>query len=686
MKTTALTRSPRPAFLAFATGLALFAVARAAATETALPPLLDRELFFGNPEITNAKLSPDGQYVACLKPWSDTRNIYVKRAGESFDTACRVTVETKRPIPDFFWTRDSHLILYVKDNDGDENFNVWAVDPAAPAPDGTDVPVSRNLTDAKGARACIYAVPKKTPDTIYVGLNDRDAAWHDLYRLSLSTGKRELVRTNTDRIADWFFDLDGQLRLAVRITDKGDVEVLQVLPVGFKTVYSWTVFEDGNLDRFHKDGRRVYLKTNKGNFDLARLVLFDPETGQEELVESDPMNRVDFRSAIYSEGTDELVGTSYEDERVRFYFRDKSWKADFRLLQGKFPGKDIGFASLTADDRLALITASSDTEPGECWLLDRQTQTLTLQYKVRERIPRELMAEMKAVRYPSSDGLEIPAFLTLPKGVPAQGLPAIVAPHGGPWSRDVWQFHNLAQFLANRGYVVLQPNFRGSVGYGKKFLNSGNRQWGDKMQDDVTWGAKYLVAQGIADPKRIGITGRSYGGYATLAGIAFTPDVYAAAVSIVGPSNLITFLKSIPPYWEAGRTIWYELVGNPDTPEGRAQLMRQSPLASANRIKTPLLVAQGANDPRVKMAESEQIVMALRDRGFPVEYLLVPDEGHSFARPVNNMALWAATEAFLAKHLGGRFQEGASPEVSARLQEITVDAKTVRPVSNPTQD
>jgi dipeptidyl aminopeptidase/acylaminoacyl peptidase len=662
---------------ALGTALALGLAAGAAAAQTGLPPLLDRELFFGNPEIAGAQLSPDGQYMAFLKPWSDTRNIWVKKTAEPFDAARRVTAETKRPIPGFFWTRDSRLILYVKDDDGDENYNVWAVDPAAAKAEGKDVPASRNLTDAKGARAFIYDVPKKAPDTIHVGLNDRDPAWHDLYRVSIATGKRELLRKNTDRIAAWVFDLAGQLRLALRTTEKGDTEILKVLPDGFETVYTCTVFETCGPQRFHKDGKRVYMQTNKGDTDLVRLVLFDPETGKEELVESDPMKRVDFGGALFAEKTDELVGTSYEDERVRLYFRDEAWEADYELLQSKFPGKDIEGGSSTADDRLLLVTAHGDTDPGERYLFDRTTKKLVLQYKVRERIPREHMAEMKAVRYASSDGLEVPAFLTLPKGVPAKGLPAILLPHGGPWARDGWGFDNLAQFLANRGYAVLQPNFRGSTGYGKKFLNAGNNQWGDKMQDDVTWGAKYLVAQGIADPKRIGIMGGSYGGYATLAGVAFTPDLYAAAVSIVGPSNLLTLLESIPPYWESFRIIFHERMGNPNTPEGKAQLVRQSPLNSAAKIKTPLLVAQGANDPRVKKAESEQIVIALRDRGFPVEYILAPDEGHGFARPVNSMALWAASEKFFAKHLGGRVQEGGTPEAMARLTEITVDPKTV---------
>ena len=668
-----MNRSVRMALLAvLATGLA--ALAGAAEGQ---PPVLDRELFFGNPEIAGAQLSPDGQYIAFLKPWKDTRNIYVKKTSEAFDAARLVTTETKRPIPGFFWSRDSKLVLYVKDKDGDENFNVWAVDPSAANAAGSEAPASRNLTDAKGARAFIYAVPKKTPDTIYVGLNDRDAAWHDVYKVTVSTGARELIRKNTERITGWGFDLEGGLRLATRIVEGGSTEILKVEPEALKKVYSCTAFETCGTGRFHKDGRRVYMQTNKGDADLTRLVLFDPETGKEELVESDPVNRVDFGNPIFAEATDELVGTAYEDERVRLYFRDKEWAADYKLLQGKFPSKDIGPGSSTADDRLMLITASSDTDPGERYLFDRGTKKLTLQHKVRERIPREHMASMKPVRYSSSDGLEIPAFLTLPKGVPAKNLPAMLLPHGGPWARDRWGFDGLAQFMANRGYVVLQPNFRGSTGYGKKFLNAGNKQWGDKMQDDVTWGAKYLVAQGIADPKRVGIMGGSYGGYATLAGVAFTPDLYGAAVAIVAPSNLITLLDSIPPYWEGIRLVFFERMGDPKTPEGKAQLIRQSPLNSAQKIKTPLLVAQGANDPRVKRAESEQIVIALRDRGFPVEYILAPDEGHGFARPVNSMALWAASEKFFARHLGGRFQEEMTPEVGKRLAELLVDPKTV---------
>jgi dienelactone hydrolase len=331
----------------------------------------------------------------------------------------------------------------------------------------------------------------------------------------------------------------------------------------------------------------------------------------------------------------------------------------------------------TRDEQLWIVSATADNEPGETYLFDRKARKLTQQYRLFENLNRAHLASTQAIRYKSSDGMEIPAYLTLPKGVSAKDLPLLVFPHGGPWGRDQWGYHPFWQFFANRGYAVLAPNFRGSTGYGKKLLNAGNKEWGQKMQDDITWGVKHLVTQGVADSKRVGIMGGSYGGYATLAGVAFTPDVYAAAVSLVGPSNLITLLESIPPYWEAIRKMFYVRMGDPSTPEGKAQLERQSPLNSAAKIKTPLLVVQGANDPRVNTGESDQIVIALRDRGFPVEYLVAPDEGHGFARPVNNMAMIASAEKFLAKHLGGRFQESMTSEVATRLKEITVDPKTV---------
>jgi dipeptidyl aminopeptidase/acylaminoacyl peptidase len=642
-----------------------------------VPPLIDRELIFGNPEIAGAQISPDGQFIAFIKPYKDTRNIWVKRTAEPFSAAKLITADTKRPIPAYFWSRDGKYILFVQDQAGDENFNVYAVNPAESPAAGRDAPPARNLTEAKGVRALIYDVSRKDPDVIHVGLNDRDAAWHDLYQVKISTGERTLLRKNTEKISAWIFDNNGGLRLALRTDDSGDNEILRVDADGFTEIYTCTVFETCFPIRFHKDGKRVYMMTNKDESDLIGLVLLDVETRAEQFVESDPLKRVDFGGARFSDLTNEILLTTYTDERTRRYFKDKALEADYGVLKAKLPGKEVGFASSTRDERVWLVSASADTEPGETYLFDRTSKQLTLQYRIREKLPREHLASMKSIRYKSSDGLEIPAYLTLPKGIPAKNLPLIVVPHGGPWARDGWGYSSLPQFLANRGYAVLQPNFRGSTGYGKTFLNAGNNEWGDKMQDDITWGVKHLIAEGIADPKRVGIIGGSYGGYATLAGVAFTPDVYAAGVSIVGPSNLLTLLETIPPYWEAIRKLFHKRMGDPTTPEGRKQLERQSPLNSATKIKTPLLVAQGANDPRVKQAESDQIVIALRDRGFPVEYIVAPDEGHGFARPVNNMSLYAAAEKFFAKHLNGRYQEDMTPEVTTRLKEITVDPKVV---------
>ena len=641
------------------------------------PPLIDRELLFDDPEISGAQISPDGKYIAFMKPWSKTRNVWVKKAEEPFSAARLVTADAKRPIPGYFWSRDGKYILFVQDTAGDENFNVHAVNPADKPAAGAEAPPARNVTDAKSVRAYIYGVPKSDPDTIYVGLNDRDKAWHDLYKVKISTGERTLLRKNEDRITGWSFDNKDQLRLATRSANNGDTEIMRVDADGLKKIYSCDWSETCFPSRFHKDNKRVYLRTNHGDSNLIQLALLDPATGKEEFVEADPDKRVDLSGVMISELTDEIVSTTYYEAKPRIYWKDKSFEADYKKIRQQYGDKQVNFGSRTTDERLWLVSINSDTEPGETLLFDRKTKKLTPQYKIREKIQREHLAEMQPIRYESTGGLEIPAYLTLPKGLPAKNLPVVLLPHGGPWGRDGWGFNGLAQFLANRGYAVLQPNFRSSTGYGKKFLNAGDGQWGETMQDDLTWGVKHLIAKGIADPKRVGIMGGSYGGYATLAGVAFTPDVYAAGVSIVGPSNLITLLDSIPAYWEAGRITLYKRMGDPRTPEGRAQLERQSPVNSASKIKTPLLVAQGANDPRVNKNESDQIVVALRDRKFPVEYIVAPDEGHGFARPVNNMAMFAAAEKFLAKHIGSRYQESMTPEVSARLKEITVDPSTV---------
>lgn len=642
------------------------------------PTLIDREIFFGNPEYAGAQISPDGKYISFAKPLKDVRNVWVKGIDEPFEKARPLTAEKKRPISGYFWSRDSRYILFTKDNDGDENYNVFAVSPSVQLEAGAEVPAATNLTNATGVRTFIYAVPESDPDFIYVGINERDKAWHDLYKVQISTGQKTLLRENKDRLTGWVFDNRDKLRLATRSADSGDTEILKVDGDKFTKIYTCGIFETCGPVQFRKDDKLVYMETNKGDRDLIQLVLFDPETGKEELVEQDPLKRVDFGNAIFSEVTKELVGTTYNDDKVRIYWKDKNFQKDYDLIRKRVGDREIGFQSGTKDESKFVVNTYSDVDPGTLWLYDRKTKNLSTLYQVREKLPRTSLSPMKPIRYKSSDGLEIPAYLTLPKGLPEKNLPLVVVPHGGPWGRDGWGYNSMAQFMANRGYAVLQPNFRASTGFGKKFLDAGNGQWGDKMQDDITWGVKYLVEQGIADPKRVGIMGGSYGGYATLAGVTFTPDVYAAAVAIVAPSNLNTLLGSIPPYWEAGRVIFHKRMGDPNTPEGKAQLDRQSPLNHVDKIKTPLMIVQGANDPRVKQREADQIVIALRERKYPVQYLLANDEGHGFARPVNNMAMFAAGEKFLAKYLGGRFQESMTPEVQKRLGEITIDPATVK--------
>ncbi len=369
-----------------------------------LPPIIDRELLFGDPEISSAQLSPDGKFIAFLKPWNKTRNVWVKRTAEPFSSARLMTTETARPVGGYLWTRDSKYIVYVKDNAGDENFNAYAVDPSEAADPG-GAPLSRDLTNLKGVRVNLFSAPKTDPDVIYIGLNDRDPSWHDLYKLKISTGERTLMRKNTDHIAAWIFDLKGNLRLAQRVQDSGDQEILRVDADSFTPIYGCSVFEACDPIQFHRDAQRVYIQTNKGDLDLATLALLDPATGQLDPVESDPLKRVDLGSAWFSESTDELVATLYSDDRDRYYFKDPAFEADYQWLENKFPGREISVLSSSFDDRQWLISAHGDVEPGETYLYNRDGRTLALQYKVREKLPRDSLAPMLAEHYPSSDGL-----------------------------------------------------------------------------------------------------------------------------------------------------------------------------------------------------------------------------------------------------------------------------------------
>ena len=641
------------------------------------PPIIDRNLFYGEVSIGGAQISPDGRFLSFLRPYKGTRNIWVKGTDEPFSAARPISAEATRPIRSYFWSRDSKYIVYAQDAGGDENFNVYAIDPKLPADAKSGVPPTRALTNLKGVRTQIFAVPKAKPDILYVGLNDRDPKWHDLYELSISTGEKKLLRQNTEEIAAWQFDDTGTLRLAVRTTKAGDTELMRVDADGFKQVYSCSVLENCGAFDFDASGKKVYLATNKGALNLIELETMDLDSGATVKVEGDPEKRVDLNHIEISKIDHRILFTEYEDDSYRRYFKDHEFENDFHWLQTKLPGLDVSFGARSNDENIWIVSAHSDTEPGVVYVWNRQAKSLNLQYRVREEIPRGALAPRKPYHYKSSDGLDIPAYLTLPKGLTAKNLPLVVFPHGGPWARDSFGYDTNAQFLANRGYAVLQPNFRASTGYGKEFLNAGNGEWGRKMQDDITWGVKALVASGIVDSKRVGISGGSYGGYATLAGVAFTPSLYAAAVAYVAPSNLITLLDAIPPYWEAGRKQMYTRMGDPTTAQGMALLIAESPLTQAKAIVTPLLVVQGKNDPRVNVRESDQIVAAVRDNGRPVQYLIAPDEGHGFARPINTLAYVTASEDFFSQYLGGRSQKEVPADVAAKLKEITVDPKTV---------
>jgi dipeptidyl aminopeptidase/acylaminoacyl peptidase len=647
-----------------------------------LPPLIDREVFFGDPEIARGQISPDGKYISFLKTYKGNLNIWVKGVDEPFEAARPMSADTARPVIRYFWSQDGKYLLYIQDKGGNENFHAYAIDPTEKLEAGQDVPKARDLTPIEGVTVAFYNIPEKTPDILYIGLNDRDERYHDVYRLKISTGERELLWENTQGMSGFEFDRDGNLRMATKETADGGTEFFRVDGKDLVSVYTTTNEENAAIVRFQEDGKRAYMVTNKGkDKDLSELVLFDPRTGAAELVETDPLKQVDFGDAMFSNVTKQLIGTTYEGDRTRIYWRDKKWENAYKKLK-KDLKKEIGdgdlfLGSSTKDDRLHIVVVTSDINPGVAYLYNMETGDTKFLYKPRPNLPSEHLAKMEPIQFTSRDGLTIHGYLTVPKNIKPKNLPVIINPHGGPWGRDSWGFNPEAQFLANRGYAVLQVNFRASTGYGKAFLNAGKKKWGDEMQNDLTDAVKYLVDKGIADPKKVAIYGGSYGGYATLAGLAFTPDLYACGVDYVGVCNLLTLLKSIPPYWETMRKFFNEQVGDPDNPADIERLKRQSPLFSADKIKAPLMVAQGGNDPRCKVPESKQIVIAMRDLGRDVEYYIAKDEGHGFLGADARSAFRVAQEKFFAKHLGGRYQESVKESVQAKLDDMWVPIETV---------
>ncbi|MBS3945636.1 MAG: prolyl oligopeptidase family serine peptidase [Melioribacter sp.] len=656
--------------------LGLFMILFSSVIFAQLPPIIDREIFFGDPELAGAQISPDGKYITFLKPFNGVRNIWVKERNQKFEEARPLTADTKRPIGNYFWSYDSKYVLYVQDQGGNENFRIYAVDPSQK---GDPVPHARDLTPLENVRAMIIDLPKQRPDEIMVGLNDRNPQLHDVYKLKISTGERTLIRKNEENIAGWMTDIDGNLRIGIRQTEDGGSEILKIKGEKLESIYKVTSEETANPVRFTPDGKSFYLISNKGdNIDKAELLLFDLNSGKTKLVEKDPMNEVDIASAVFSDKTNELIATVYVGAKRRVYPKTKEFENVYNTLKKLLPEGDVNLSSSTEDENLWIVSVSRDVDPGSTYLYDKKAGKVELLYKSRPTLPTEYLAPMEPFSYKARDGMTIHGYLTLPKGIEHKNLPVVMFVHGGPWARDFWGYNPYAQFLANRGYAVFQPNFRGSTGYGKKYLNAGNKQWGTgSMQHDITDAVKYLIGKGIADPKRVAISGGSYGGYATLAGLAFTPDLYACGFSIVGPSNIITLLNSIPPYWAPIRKTFAIRVGDMDKPDELEMLKKQSLLNSADKITAPLYVVQGANDPRVKKAESDQIVVALRDLKRDVEYMVAPDEGHGFAGLENRLAMVVAMERFLAKHLNGRVQEDVREAIQKKLNDITVDINTV---------
>ena len=625
--------------LGAALGLLLpFAGAAEAGAKSA--PLLPMEDFFRNPESAAYAISPDGRRLAYAKPWKSRMNVFVRDLDSEEER--RVTSAEERDVGGFFW-KGNDRIVYVQDRGGDENFHVYITNVEGTA--------SRDLTPFEKVRAGVLDDLEDDPRHMLISMNQRDPEVFDVYRCELATGELTQIAENPGNITGWLTDHDGRLRVAYE-TD-GVNSSLLYRPTEkdeFKTLVT-TNFKDSFFPlMFGYDNKLLYVASNLGRDKIA-VYTFDPDANKtRDLVFEHP--DVDVASLISSKKRKVITGVVYTTDKSHYHFFDKDRKELQDTLEKFFPGYEVAVTGMDDDERRATVRVYGDRTRGGSYLFDRQSNSLTKLADHSPWLKETEMAPMEPIQYTSRDGLTIHGYLTLPLGVASRDLPLVVIPHGGPSARDGWGFDSEAQFLANRGAAVLQVNFRGSTGYGKKFWQAGFKQWGRAMQDDVTDGVEWLVKRGIADPKRLAIYGGSYGGYAALAGATFTPDLYACAVSYVGPSNIFTLLESIPPYWEPYREMEYEEIGHPV--KDKELLEAISPVFHADKIRIPLFVAQGANDPRVKKAESDQIVEAVRKAGKDVVYMVKDNEGHGFRNEENRFDFYREMGGFLKKHLGLR--------------------------------
>jgi len=618
----------------------------AAQGNSAATKLIPRSVLFGNPERTDPQISPDGTHLGYLAPVDGVLNVWIRTLGKTDDRA--VTADTKRGIRNFTWNYDNKSILYTQDLGGDENWRLYQTDVATKQ--------TKDLTAFDKVRVDIAAYDWKTPDIILVQMNKRDPQLFDVYSLNLKTGQLEMNTQNPGDVMSWQADNALQIRAAqVQTPDGGTiVRVRDDVKTPWRDLIHWGPDETfGAVAGFSPDNKKLRIITSL-DVNSARLIEIDLATGTQKVLAADP--QFDVQGVVTNPKSNALEVVTFVKQRVEYDFIDPKIKADYEFLQKFHPG-DISDLSRALDDNLWVVTFESDDAPPGYYLYDRAVKKATFLFSSRPDLDSYKLATMKPIEYSAGDGMKIYGYLTTPPGEAAHNLPMVVLVHGGPWSRDIWGFNRYVQWLANRGYAVLQINFRGSTGYGKKYLNAGDLQWAGAMHTDLLDGKDWAVKQGIADPHKVCIMGGSYGGYATLAGVAFSPDAFTCGVDIVGPSNLNTLLKSIPPYWSTFLATFHKRMGDTE-----AVLAAQSPLFKADQIKVPLLVGQGANDPRVNKAESDQIVAAMRKNKLNVEYYVFPDEGHGFAQPNNNMAFNAATEEFLAKYLGGRAEPPSAAE------------------------
>ena len=632
-----------------------------AAAQGELPPLISRDILFGNPERTSPALSPDGKRLAWLAP--DTNNVlqvWVKTVGK--DDNKIITADKKRGIRQYFWAKDNRNLLYLQDSDGDENFHAYGVD--------LDSGNVRDYTPFQGVRAQITDLNPDFPNEVLLDLNLRDRALFDVYRLNLKNGALELDTQNPGDVAGWGADAQFRVRSAQIATPEGGTEIRvradQQSP--WKTFLKVGPEEILEVLEFTQDGQSLYLRSSIGR-DTAAVVEKSLADGKEKMLAVS--DEVDAGNVVIHPRRHVVEAVSFSPGRTRWQVVDPAVKEDFDGL-AKLNDGDFVIVNRTEADDIWLVGYTSDRAPGRFYRWDRKAKQGTFLFTSQPKLDGLGLAEVKPVVIPTRDGLKMNSYLTLPVGIAPKNLPLVLFPHGGPWARDQWMFDPYAQWLANRGYAVLQPNFRGSTGYGKSFLNAGNKQWGLKMHDDLIDAVNWAVKEGYADPKKIGIMGGSYGGYCALAAITFTPDVFACAVDIVGPSNLQTLIHSIPPYWKPMLSVFNVRMGDVNDPKDAELVTKASPLNSADRIIRPLLIGQGANDPRVKQAESEQIVAAIeRNRG-NVIYVVYPDEGHGFARPENRTDFNARAEAFLGTYLGGRLEPMAGTKVAGSTATVRV--------------